>query len=157
MYDQTAAYRSTQVVTSSPVAQVVLLYEGAIRFASQSVAHIERHEPEAAHNTSLRAQAIVSALRESLDLSAGDIASRLDALYEFILARLVDGNVSKTPAPTREAIATLRGLLDAWRSINEPPPAGAAAAPIPVARAMTRAFGAPVLTAIHHSGLPGAA
>ena len=38
-------------------------------------------------------------LRESLDLSSGEIAVQLDAIYDFIHRRLVAGNVSKTPGP----------------------------------------------------------
>ena len=93
-YDPTAVYRTAQVATSSPVGQVVLLYEGAIRFAALSVTSLERGDPEAAHKASLRAQAIVGALRESLDLSQGDVAQRLDSLYAFMGRRLVAGNVA---------------------------------------------------------------
>jgi flagellar protein FliS len=128
-YDPTAAYRSAQVTTSSPLAQVVLLYQGAIRFATLSAQQLERRDLEASHNASIRAQAIVSALRETLDLSAGDLALRLDAAYDFILARLVAGNVIKDPRPTREAIGLLRELLEAWRTIAAPAPAAAAPAP----------------------------
>ena len=74
-YDPTALYRTAQVTTSNPVAQVVLLYEGAVRFAALSVARLEQHDLEGSHLASLRAQAIVAALRESLDLSAGDVAT----------------------------------------------------------------------------------
>jgi flagellar protein FliS len=121
-YDPTAAYRSAQVTTSSPAAQVVLLYEGAIRFAAQSAVRLEAKDLEGSHHASLRAQAIVSCLRESLDLSAGEIPARLDAIYEFMHRRLVAGNMAKDPAPAREVIALLRDLLEAWRAITAPAP-----------------------------------
>jgi len=127
-YDPTSAYRTAQVTTSSPAAQVVLLYEGAIRFASQSVSRLEAGDLEGAHTASLRAQAIISALRESLDLSAGEVAFRLDAVYDFMLGRLVAGNLGKQPGPALEVIDLLRGLLDAWRAISVPPPARPVAA-----------------------------
>jgi len=119
-YDLTATYRSAQVTTSSPAAQVVLLYEGAIRFAAQSIARLEEHDLEGSHNTSLRAQAIISALRESLDLSAGDVALRLDGLYSYMQRRLVEGNIDKDTAPAREVIGLLRELLAAWRAVAAP-------------------------------------
>ena len=120
-YDPTAAYRTAQVTTSSPAAQVVLLYEGAIRFAAQSVTRLEARDLAGAHTASLRSQAIISALRESLDLSAGDVATRLDALYDFMLNRLIAGNIAKQPGPALEVIDLLRGLLDAWRAISVAP------------------------------------
>lgn len=124
-YDPTAAYRSAQVTTSSPAAQVVLLYEGAIRFSALTVQRLRADDLEGAHTASIRAQAIVSALRESLDMSTGEIAIQLDAIYDFIHRRLVAGNVSKTPGPALEAIELLRGLLEAWRQVAAPVTAAA--------------------------------
>jgi flagellar protein FliS len=116
-YDPTAAYRSAQVTTSSPAHQVVLLYEGAIRFSAQCVQKLQARDLEGAHVASVRAQAIISALRESLDLSAGDVAIRLDALYDFMLRRLVAANVAKEGGPVVEVIDLLRGLLEGWREV----------------------------------------
>jgi flagellar protein FliS len=132
MYDQstaaTAMYRTTEVSSSSPLAQVVLLYQGAIRFGSLHLGALERGDPEAAHNASIRCQAIVAGLRETLDLSAGPIAGQLDQLYDFVLRRLTEGNIAKTPRPTEEALEVLRGLLGAWREIARKPAAGSAPA-----------------------------
>jgi flagellar protein FliS len=151
-YDPTAAYRSAQVTTSSPAAQVVLLYEGAIRFASQSIQRLDAGDLEGAHQASVRAQAIVSALRESLDLSAGDIAIRLDLLYEFIQRRLIAGNIAKSPEPVREAIGLLRDLAVAWRSI-----ATAAAAPAVHSGGPLRPVGPGALVDAFRPGVSGAA
>ncbi len=121
MLDQTTAYRTSQVSTSSPVGQVVLLYEGAIRFATLHLAHLEAGRSEAAHIASIRAQEIVSGLREVLDPSAGPIAAQLDSLYDFVLSRLVDGNIKHSAESTGEAITILRGLLEAWQAIARGP------------------------------------
>ena len=117
MLDQTTAYRTSQVSTSTPVGQVVLLYQGAIRFATMHLAHLEAGRTEAAHGASIRAQEIVSGLREVLDPSAGTIAAQLDSLYDFVLSRLADGNIQRSAKPTGEAITILRGLLEAWQAI----------------------------------------
>jgi flagellar protein FliS len=119
--DQTTAYRTSQVSTSTPVGQVVLLYEGAIRFATLHMAHLEAGRSEAAHIASIRAQEIVSGLREVLDPSAGPIAAQLDSLYDFVLSRLADGNIRHEAEPTGEAIKILRGLLEAWQAIARGP------------------------------------
>ena len=129
MYDQTTVYRTTQVAASSPVGQVALLVDGAIRFATIHLAALERHDLEAAHGASIRSQTIVSALQEVLDMSAGPIATQLDSLYAFMLERLAAGNITKMPAPTIEAIGLLRELSEAWQAIG-----GTATAPAPDAR-----------------------
>jgi flagellar secretion chaperone FliS len=121
MLDPTSAYRTTQVVGASKAGQIVLLYQGAIRFSVQHLAWIERGNVEQAHKSSVRAQEIVAALRESLDLSAGPIAAQLDLLYEFVLRRLMEGNLAKKPKPTEEAVQVLRGLLEAWEALAAQP------------------------------------
>jgi flagellar protein FliS len=120
MTDPTSVYRTVQVVTSTPAEQIVLLYQGAIRFAGLHVAALERGEIEAAHAASLRAQAIVSGLQEVLEPEAGRVAENLDRLYTFALDRLVAGNMTKTAAPTREAVSILAGLLEAWQTVVVP-------------------------------------
>lgn len=117
MLDPTAAYRTSQVMTGSPVDQIVLLYQGAIRQGMVHVAALERGDRDAAHRASIKCQEIVSTLQESLDMAAGPIATQLDQLYTFVLERLIAGNVSKDAQPTREALQVLRDLLPAWQGI----------------------------------------
>jgi flagellar protein FliS len=121
MLDPTAAYRTAQVVSASRAGQIVLLYQGAIRFGAQHLAYLERHDLEQAHKASIRCQEIVAALRGSLDLSTGPIALQLDALYDFVLRRLTSGNMTKDARLTDEALQVLRGLLDAWQELAARP------------------------------------
>jgi flagellar secretion chaperone FliS len=144
MLDPTAAYRTAQVASASRAGQIVLLYQGAIRFATQHLALVERQDVEGAHKASIRAQEIVTALRASLDLSAGPIAIQLDQLYDFVMRRLMDGNVAKDPRPTEEAIKVLRGLLQAWQELATRPTS--VALDVPAEPAVTRlAVGRPGL------------
>ena len=131
MLDPTAAYRTSQVVSASRAGQIVLLYQGAIRFGAQHLAFLERHQVEQAHRASIRCQEIVAALRGSLDLSAGPIAVQLDQLYDFVLRRLVDGNMTKQARPTEEALQVLRGLLEAWQELAAKPVAALVDDPVP--------------------------
>lgn len=146
MLDPTAAYRTSQVSSASGAGQVVLLYQGAIRFASQHLAFIERHDVEQAHKASIRAQEIVSALRGSLDLSAGPIAVQLDQLYDFVMRRLMTGNMEKDPRPTAEALQVLRGLMEAWQELAARPASELVdEGPAPTPIASRRPVGVPVM------------
>jgi flagellar protein FliS len=129
MLDPTAAYRTAQVVSASRAGQIVLLYQGAIRFGAQHLAFLERRDIEQAHRASIRCQEIVTALRGSLDFTAGPIALQLDQLYDFVLRRLAAGNLSKEPRPTEEALQVLRGLLEAWQELATRPASGLVDAP----------------------------
>jgi flagellar secretion chaperone FliS len=135
MLDPTAAYRTAQVVSASRAGQIVLLYQGAIRFGAQHLAWLERHDIEQAHKSSIRCQEIVAALRGSLDLSAGAVAVQLDDLYDFAMRRLTAGNVAKDPRPTEEALQVLRGLLEAWQELAARPASDLTdTAPTPISR-----------------------
>lgn len=117
MYDPTSTYRSDQITTATPVGQVVLLLQGAVRFGRCHLEALERGDREAAHTASIRCQAIVAGLQEVLDFRAGPIAAQLDAIYDFVLRRLIDGNLRGDPRPTEEALGLLRDLLEAWTEV----------------------------------------
>ena len=119
MLDPTAAYRTSQVVGANRAGQIVLLYQGAIRFGAQHLACLERHETENAHRASIRCQEVVAALRGSPAPAAGPLAVQLDQLYDFVLRRLMEGNMTKRARPTEEALQVLRGLLEAWQEIAD--------------------------------------
>lgn len=48
-------------------------------------------------------------------------AGHIVLLHDFILGRLVDGNVSTEPKQTEEAPQVLRGLLEAWQELASRP------------------------------------
>jgi flagellar secretion chaperone FliS len=121
MFDPTATYRTSQVVSASKAGQIVLMYQGAIRFGLQHLAWLESHNVEQAHRASVRCQEIVASLRGSLDLTAGPIALQLDQLYGFVQERLIEGNMTKEAKPTQEALQVLRGLLEAWQDLAARP------------------------------------
>ncbi|HPT83788.1 MAG TPA: flagellar export chaperone FliS [Limnochordia bacterium] len=110
-------YRQTQVSTASPGELVLMLFDGAIRFARQAQEHIERGELEAANSKLIRVQDIVSELNLSLDLSAGEIAHNLQQLYTYIYDRLVEANVKKDTAIIDEALKLLVELRDTWEQV----------------------------------------
>jgi len=146
MLDPTAAYRTSQVVSASRVGQVVLLYQGAIRFGTQHLAFLERHDVEQAHKASIRCQEIVNTLRGSLDLTAGPIAVQLDQLYDFVMRRLMTGNVDKDPRPTAEALQVLRGLMEAWQELASRPGSELVDdGPAPTPIASRRPVGVPIM------------
>jgi flagellar protein FliS len=156
MLDPTASYRTSQVVSASRAGQIVLLYQGAIRFGTQHLAFLERHDTEQAHRASIRCQEIVTALRGSLDLSAGPIAVQLDQLYGFVMDRLVAGNVSKEPRPTEEALQVLRGLLDAWQELAARPASGLADEPAGRPQELRPPVGMPVFESTDRYAAGGA-
>jgi flagellar secretion chaperone FliS len=108
-------YRQTQTQTAAPGELVLLLYRGAVRFVTAAIEAMEISNIAEANEKLLKTQAIVSHLLETLDVErGGEVARNLDALYEYMLRRLVEANVKKDTIPAREVQALLRELLTAW-------------------------------------------
>lgn len=113
-----AAYRQTHVESSSPLELVALLYDGALRFTAATRDAIARHDLPARRDALSRAIAIVSELQTTLNpAEGGEIAASLDALYTYVLGRLVDVNVKRDDSALDEVDGLLRPLRDAWREL----------------------------------------
>ena len=112
------AYRKSQVTTASPTQLVAQLYQGAITFTERAVQAMEQHDVERAHDSLIRAQAIVNHLRATLNREAGPLALRLDGLYDYFFRQLMLANVKKDPEIAREVLGHLRDLHASWRAIS---------------------------------------
>jgi flagellar protein FliS len=110
-------YKRTQVSTASQGELLLMLFDGAIRFAHQAREHIEKGELEQANERLLRAQDIVTELTVSLDLDTGEIAQNLYLLYTYIYERLVQANIKKDLEQLDEAVNMLEELRDTWRQV----------------------------------------
>jgi flagellar protein FliS len=105
------------VSTASPGELLLMLFDGAIRFARQAQEHLRQGDLEAANSKLIRVQDIVSELNLSLDLSVGEIAVNLQQLYTYIYDRLVQANIRKDPEIVEEALVLLMELRDTWEQV----------------------------------------
>lgn len=125
----------TGVVAASPHKLIVMLFEGAMLAISSAIQHMQAGEIEAKGKAISKAVAIIDeGLRASLDKKVGgEIALSLDALYEYMTARLVTANVKNQTAILEEVHQLLKGLKDAWEAIDPAKTAAAAQAAQPAA------------------------
>jgi flagellar protein FliS len=66
-----------------------------------------------------KAIGIIGGLREGLNLqSGGEIAANLDRLYEYMIARLVEANLSNDVALIDEVAGLLRNVKSGWDAIS---------------------------------------
>lgn len=112
-------YRTAQVATADPARLVLMMYDGALRFAGQGRQAIEDGDVEKANAHLGRAQDIVTELTAVLNPEAGAIAENLQQMYDFIGSRLVEANVKKDVAPLAEAVGLLEELRETWRQLVE--------------------------------------
>ena len=111
-------YEQTQVVTSSGVQLIVLLYDGAIQSIEIARREIQaKHVREKARHLG-RAIAIIGELNSVLDYEqGGDIARSLRRLYDYMLAELVEANARNNEQKLDGPLRCLSTLREAWREI----------------------------------------
>jgi flagellar protein FliS len=118
------AYVQTGIETGVPEADphklVLMLFEGALAALADARLKLTGGDIPGRGKAISKAISIVdSGLRASLDLEkGGDLASRLDSLYEYICTRLFDANLRGQAQPLEEASSLLSELHDAWTGIR---------------------------------------
>lgn len=113
-------YQQNQVQQATPEQILVMLYDGAIRNTAQAVealAHDDRVRKAEAISKAIH---IVTTLSDTLDHQiGGDIAENLDALYNYMIRELTNGNLQNDPAPLVTVEGLLRDLRGAWTEAIE--------------------------------------
>lgn len=116
------SYRTVATQTASPGQLVVMLYDGAIRFLERALAGFEHTDPlefnATINNNVLRAQEILLALDNALDLEeGGQLAVTLRGLYGYMDRQLTLSNARKKPEGIRDTIQRLTTLRESWGQI----------------------------------------
>ncbi len=107
------AYKRQQIMTAAPEELTLMLYNGAIRFVTESILAIENNDLEKAHLKNMRAQKIVREFMVSLDMKY-EISHDWRRIDEYILHCLIQGNVKKDKVKLAEAKRLLVEFRDAW-------------------------------------------
>jgi len=111
------AYRESAVLTATPEQLVVMLYDGANRFLVQSAAAMRHAQTGLAGEKLRRAEAIIDELLATLDMSVGDVAERLQALYLFFKEHLMAARLKQDPAKVDEVARLMRELRSSWAAV----------------------------------------
>jgi flagellar protein FliS len=113
----------TGVVAASPHKLIVMLFDGALVALGTALQSMRSGNiGEKGKSISKAIMIIDSGLRAALDKKAGgEIAEGLDALYEYMSARLLTANMNNDPAILEEVQRLLTELRDAWNAIADTP------------------------------------
>ncbi len=111
-------YGPEQVLAADPVTLVAMLYDKAVLSLKAAVQAIHKDEIEVRWKNSHRAREIINHLFMTLDLEkGGEIASNLEALYAYMLQRLLDVDVKNDPRAAEEVIELLEPLRASWSEL----------------------------------------
>jgi flagellar secretion chaperone FliS len=111
----------TNVATADPHQLILMLFDGALLSINSAAVALESNDvPGKIKHITKAIEIIGMGLKASLDLTAGgELAERLDALYDYMTNRLVYANAFNTDAPLTEVAGLLRDLRDAWSQISD--------------------------------------
>lgn len=111
-------YKNAQYNTASPEQLLLMLYNGAIKFAQQARLGLEEKNIELANNKLKRTQDIINELMVTLNLEqGGEIAENLYNLYEYMNRRLIQANIRKDPEIVDEVLGLLSEIKESWEEV----------------------------------------
>lgn len=122
--------------TVAKTRQVVMLYDGAIRFLSQAREAMEKADYERRYNTLSKAGEILVGLQACLDFDAGEkTAQTLFDFYSSLDLRILQLHRTNDVAECARVIADLKQMREVWNGIDRGDsaahtPSAAVAAPV---------------------------
>lgn len=119
---QIGRYQDISITTASKERLVLMAYEGAIRFLKQARSHIENDNVAAKCERISRALAVIEELQASLSMKeGGEIAERLNALYDYMSRQLVIANLRSDVRVLDEVLSLLNTIREGWAGIVDHP------------------------------------
>ncbi len=113
-----AAYRSAQVETLSQRDLIIRLYQGAEKFLCLAREAMVNRRVEAAHVNCTKARDIFQELVSTLNFEQGaEIAQQLKELYLFLIVRITEANLRKSPEKIDEVLPIIVTLREAWEQV----------------------------------------
>jgi flagellar secretion chaperone FliS len=113
-------YLKTKVLTATPEQLQLMLYDGAISFAEQGKAALEKKDYQASYRTLTKAQKIINELISKLRPDVyPELCSKLSALYSYAYRNLFHANVHHKPEDVEEALKVLRFQRQTWAMLME--------------------------------------
>ncbi|ADL08320.1 flagellar export chaperone FliS [Thermosediminibacter oceani] len=109
-------YQQNYILSAPPEKLVVMLCEGALKFARLAKKAIEEKNYAEANNYLIRTQDIIMELNASLDMEY-EISKNLRSLYNFIYQRLIEANLKKDGGVVEEIEPLLEDLKDTWQRV----------------------------------------
>lgn len=113
---QADSYLTTKVLTATPAELRLMLIDGAIKFATQGREGLASKNYEAMFNGYTRCRSILVELSTTMRRDIGDptLVDRMQALYAFMMMRLLESSTGRDLAPADEVIQLLGFERETW-------------------------------------------
>ncbi|HCW53646.1 MAG TPA: flagellar export chaperone FliS [Clostridium sp.] len=108
------AYKANSVNFASKEQLLLMLVDGAVKFAKMGRQAIADKDIQKAHNNIIKTEDIFTELRVTLDTSAGKWAEDMFEIYGFINQKLFEANIKKSTEVMDEIIPLIEEVRDIW-------------------------------------------
>jgi len=110
-----AVYKNNSVNFASKEQLLLMLVDGAVKFAKVGRQAIVDKKVAVAHENIVKTQDIFYELMATLDVQkGGDWARKLMSVYEFIVRSLVEANMKKDVTIMDQVIPLIEEVRDTW-------------------------------------------
>ena len=107
-------YKNNSVNFASKEQMLLMLLDGAVKFAKRAKLAIQENNIKLAHDSIIRTQDIFTELKVTLDTSVGEWAKQMFNIYSFINERLLQANIKKDEAIMDEVIPLIEEVRNIW-------------------------------------------
>jgi flagellar protein FliS len=110
----------TSITDADPHKLIQLLYNGALERINMAKARMQAKDMAGKGKLISKAMEIISGLKGFLDFEkGGELAERLEALYDYMERTLFEANVRNDVAKLDEVADLLRQIKEGWDGIRE--------------------------------------
>ena len=110
----------TSITDADPHKLIQLLYNGAIERINMAKSRIQAKDYGGKAQVINKAIEIIGGLRSFLDFAqGGDLAARLEALYDYMERSLLEASAKNDLAKLDEVLTLLRSVKEGWDGIRE--------------------------------------
>lgn len=111
-------YKNTSIQTATPGDLILMLYEGAIKFANRAIIGLEKNDYSMVNENLIKTQKIITELIVSLDPKY-PVSKDFEKVYRLINGLLVEANIKKDMDLVEQALGYIREMRDTWKQVME--------------------------------------
>ena len=97
--------------------KTLMLFDGAITFIGVAMQAIVRSDYELKGKMISKSIAVVNGLKDCLDMSHGELPSNLHDLYEYMVEKLFQANLTTDVEAIKEIQLLLKTVRESWAQI----------------------------------------
>lgn len=110
-------YKQISIETAPPIQLTLMMFDGALKSVRLAKIALAKKDYEKKNNDIQKAIAIIQDLNRNLDMTI-DISTQIRPIYEYIMERLVEANLTNDDEILDEVEKLVKELRDTWKEAS---------------------------------------